>query len=52
MLYPLDDFRELKRARVGDVCAASLRIDSATDLHIRATMPRRKTWVPSGGQAR
>ena len=52
VLYPLDDFRELKRARVGDVCAASLRIDSATDLHIRATMPRRKTWVPSGGQAR
>ena len=52
VLYPLDAFRELKRARVGDVCAASLRIDSAKALHIRATMPRRKTWTPSGVQAR
>ncbi len=52
VLYPLDDFQELKGARVGDDCADSLRIDSANDLHIRATMPRRKTWVVAAGPAR
>lgn len=46
VLYPLDDFRELKNARVGDVCAAALRIDSAKDLHLRATMPSRRRWQP------
>ena len=26
VLYPLDDFRELSKARAGDVCAAKLRL--------------------------
>lgn len=33
VLYPLDDFHELLGWRIGDDCAAALRIDSAEDLH-------------------
>ena len=39
VLYPLDDFHELLDARVGDVCAEALRIDSAEDLHRRTLAP-------------
>ena len=42
VLYPLDDFRELSKARVGDVCAAKLRIDSAEELQRRAAAPQPK----------
>ena len=47
VLYPLDDFRELARARVGDVCAAKLRIESAEELRRRtlATPPPKKQAV-------
>ena len=40
VLYSLDDFHELQKARVGDVCAASLHIESADGLHRKATAPR------------
>ena len=42
VLYPLDAFGELQKAGVGDVCAASLHIESATELHRRATAPQPK----------
>ena len=42
VLYPLDDFRELSKARVGDVCAAKLRIESAEELQRRAAAPQPK----------
>ena len=42
VLYPLDDFRELSNARIGDVCAAKLRIESAEDLQRRAAAPQPK----------
>ena len=42
VLYPLDDFHELLKARVGDVCAAKLHIESAEELHRRATAPQPK----------
>lgn len=45
VLYPLDDFPELKKASVGDICAASLHIDSATELHRQATAPKPKKKV-------
>lgn len=40
VLYPLDDFHELLNARVGDVCAAKLHIESAEELHRKATAPQ------------
>ena len=42
VLYPLDDFHELLDAKVGDVCAASLHIESAEEMHRRATAPQPK----------
>ena len=42
VLYPLDDFRELSKARVGDVCAAKLHIESAEELQRRAAVPQPK----------
>ena len=42
VLYPLDDFRELSKARVGDVCAAKLRIESEEELQRRAAAPQPK----------
>ena len=42
VLYPLDDFRELSKARVGDVCAAKLRIESAEEQQRRAAAPQPK----------
>ena len=42
VLYPLDDFHELSKARVGDVCAAKLHIESEEALHRRATAPHPK----------
>ena len=42
VLYPLDDFHELVKARVGDVCAARLRIDSADEFQRRAAAPQPK----------
>ena len=42
VLYPLDDFHELLKARVGDVCAARLRIESAEEMHRRAAAPQPK----------
>ena len=42
VLYPLDDFHELLKARVGDVCAAKLHIESAEELHRCATVPQPK----------
>ena len=45
VLYPLDDFHELLKARVGDVCAARLRIESAEEMHRRATAPQPKKAV-------
>ena len=45
VLYPLDDFHELSKARVGDVCAAKLRIESAEELQRRAAAPQPKKAV-------
>ena len=47
VLYPLDDFHELLKARAGDVCAASLHIESAEELRRRAsaTPPPKKKAV-------
>ena len=42
VLYPLDDFPELTKARVGDVCAAKLHIESAEEQHWRATVSQSK----------
>ena len=42
VLYPLDDFHELLKARVGDACAAKLHIESAEELHRRAAAPQPK----------
>ena len=42
VLYPLDDFHELLKARVGDVCAAKLHIESAAELRRRAAAPQPK----------
>ena len=42
VLYPLDDFHELPKAKVGDVCAAKLKIESAEEMHRRATAPEPK----------
>ena len=42
VLYPLDDFHELLKAKVGDVCAAELQIESAAEMHRRATAPEPK----------
>ena len=42
VLYPLDDFHELLKANVGDVCAASLRIESAEELKRQAAAPQPK----------
>ena len=39
VLYPLTDFPELRKAAVGDLCAASLRIVSKADLQRRAATP-------------
>ena len=42
VLYPLDDFHELLNAKVGDVCAAALHIESAAETHRRAAAPQPK----------
>ena len=42
VLYPLDDFHELQKARVGDVCAAALHIENAEELHRKAMAPHPK----------
>ena len=44
VLYPLDDFHELENAKVGDVCAVRLHIESAEELRRLAaeTPPPRK----------
>ena len=42
VLYPLDDFHELLKASVGDVCAAALHIESAEQLHRLAMAPHPK----------
>lgn len=45
VLYPLDDFHELLNARVGDVCAEILHIDSAEALHQRVISPMARKQV-------
>ena len=42
VLYPLDDFHELLKARVGDACAASLHIENAEELHRKVMAPQPK----------
>ena len=42
VLYPLDDFHELLKAKVGDVCAVRLRIESAEELRRRVAAPQPK----------
>ena len=42
LLYPLDDFPELRRMREGTICAAELRIDSLKELHARVAAPKPK----------
>ena len=42
LLYPLDDFPELKRMREGTICAAELRIDSLKERHARVAAPKPK----------
>lgn len=42
VLYPLDDFHELQKAKVGDACAAALRIESAEELQRQAAAPQPK----------
>ena len=42
VLYPLDDFQELLKARVGDVCAAALHIMSEGELKRQAAAPQQK----------
>ena len=42
VLYPLDDFHELLKAKVGDVCSFPLHIESAEDLRRRAAAPQPK----------
>ena len=42
VLYPLDDFHELLNARVGDVCAVKLHVESAEELHRKAMAPQPK----------
>ena len=45
VLYPLDDFHELLKAQVGDVCAAALKIESAEELQHRAAQRPKKSAV-------
>ena len=40
VLYPLDDFHELLKANVGDVCAAALHIESEDELKRQAAAPQ------------
>ena len=42
VLFPLDDFPEVKRKALGADCAALLGIDSASDLQARLSAPRPK----------
>ena len=42
VLYPLDDFHELLKAKVGDDCSFPLHIESAEELQRRATVPQPK----------
>ena len=42
VLYPIADFRELQKAKIGDVCAALLHIESAEELQRHATDPQPK----------
>ena len=42
VLYPLDDFHELSKSRIGDVCAATLHIESAEELQRQAAAPQPK----------
>ena len=40
VLYPLDDFRELSKAQVGDDCTSALHIENAEDLRRLAAVPQ------------
>ena len=42
VLYPLDDFHELSKAKVGDDCSFPLHIESAEDLRRKAAAPQPK----------
>ena len=42
VLYPLDDFHELSKAKVGDDCSFALHIESAEDLRRKAAVPQPK----------
>ena len=42
VLYPLDDFHELLKAKVGDDCSFPLHIESAEDLRRKAAAPQPK----------
>ena len=42
VLYPLDDFHELLKAKVGDDCSSALHIESAEDLRRKAAAPQPK----------
>lgn len=42
VLYPLDDFAELQKASVGDVCAAALHVESAAELRRQTMAPGQK----------
>lgn len=46
VLYPIADFRELQKAKIGDVCAALLHIESAEELQRHATDPQPKKAAP------
>lgn len=46
LVYPLDDFPELKGVRYGTVCAVKLHIDSQTEIHSRLVAPRPKLPKP------
>ena len=45
VLYPLDDFHELLKAGVGDVCAASLKIESAEEMRRQVARQPKKRAV-------
>ena len=51
LLYPLDEFPELKGVRTGTVCATKLGIEKVYDLRRLAAMPKTKkgsVFVPGG----
>lgn len=57
VLFPLDDFPEVKRKALGADCSSLLGIDSASDLQARLSAPRppkpkQQTFVPKAKSKR